>query len=50
VQQIHAYLILKVMHLAAQSRLRDPKLSRSPSEAQLPSDGDEVAQVPQFHG
>src|SRR5712671_6493285 len=48
-QQIHADFILQILHLAAQRRLRYPKLCRRPGETQCLTNRQKISQMPEFH-
>ncbi|MNG11410.1 hypothetical protein D3C84_949530 [compost metagenome] len=48
-EQTCAQFLFKGLDLLAQRRLGDPQILRSPAKMQLLGDGNEVAQVTQFH-
>ena len=49
IQQARAEFVLKVADLCAQGRLREVQVHSGAAEAELFCDGDEVAQMTQFH-
>ncbi|MNH21437.1 hypothetical protein D3C79_812460 [compost metagenome] len=49
-EQACPQLLFQGLDLLAQRRLGDPQVLRRPAKMQLFGDGDEVAQVTQFHG
>ncbi|MNY48640.1 hypothetical protein D3C86_1839890 [compost metagenome] len=49
-EQAHAQLVLQRLDLLAQRRLGDAQLQGRATEVQLLGDGDEIAQVAEFHG